>query len=262
MERQTHGVVVLLLAVSLFAPQPCLAASAAGQDRSPQPAAQKPHPINPDDVGGPRGTVFMKGQQRRSSEMTGGSRGTGVILRGAVVDRAGVALAQANVKAISADDPQQRPWVTATDTNGRFQFNYLPVGRYTVEVSHSGFQSDRRLGLKLDSLLCSIRIPLSAGSPETVVTTHFVELRGKVVESGGDPIAGAQVELTGGSLANALSVLTDAEGEFRVPNFPSGVYGIRVMAHGFAPLEKPNLEIKPDPESKPVGLKLELSKRQ
>jgi hypothetical protein len=249
--RQGSAAAVSLLAVLVLAPWLCFPTGAAGQVRPVPPPVKKTTPpekkappkspaINPADVGGPRGM--------------------GAILRGTVVDRNGAEVAQATVKAVSANDPQKH-WETITDAAGRFQFQDLPVGLYTVETSRGGFQSHKHVGLKLDSLLCSIRIALSAGAPEQVVTTHFVELRGQVTGPNGDPVAEAHVEFTGGALAKSLSVLTDADGEFRVSNFQAGFYGVRVSAPGFVTDERPKVEIAAQGESKPASVRFVLRKR-
>jgi hypothetical protein len=217
---------------------------AVGQTRPAQPSAEKKAPkkqppINPTDVGGPRGM--------------------GTILRGTVVDRAGAELPRASVNVISPANPQGH-WNSTTDAAGRFQIDDLPVGLYTVEVSRPGFQTGRYIGLKLDSLLCSVRVPLSPGPADRVVTTHFVELRGRVVEGNGDSVPGAQVEVTGPAFARSLTVLTDAEGEFQVPNFQTGSYSVRVTAAGFATYANSKLEVTAEDEAKPVTLRFTLKK--
>jgi hypothetical protein len=253
MRRQGSAAAVSLLAVLVLAPWLCLPAGAAGQVR---PAEQqppnktappdkkasppKPHPINPADAGGPRSM--------------------GAMLRGYVVDWKGAEVPQATVKTVSAGDPRQH-WETITDAGGRFQFQDLPVGLYTVETSHDGFRSDRHVGLQLDSLLCSIRIALSAGAPDQVVTIPLVELRGRIVGTGGDPVAEAQVAFTSGPLARPLSLLTDADGEFRVPNFEAGLYSVRISALGFIADERSKVEVAATGESRTANLKFVLHKR-
>ncbi len=220
------------------------AAPLRGQERPAQAspakkAPQKPRPINPADVGG--------------------TRGMGAILRGAVVDRSGVNLPGSSVKAISSDDPQ-RQWDVTTDASGRFQISDLPVGTYTLEASRQGARTGRYVGLRLDSLLCSVRIQLLPGPAEQVITTHFVELRGRVVEGNGNPVPEAQVEFKGPAFAKPLAVLTDSDGEFRIPNFQSGVYGVRVHAAGFIPEEQAALEIAAPAGSVPVTMKFVVRK--
>ena len=233
---------VFLLAASLAAPAQTAPATPAP---APAPNQQKkgptkPRPINPAETGGPRG-------------------GQGVILRGTVVNAAGAELSGAQIKVTSAD-PSQGPWQETTDAAGRFQVTGLPVGLYTLEVSRNGFQTARHTGLKLDSLVCSVRLPLSPGAAEKLAVKPFVELRGRVRDAAGDPVPDAQVEFTGAPFARALALLTDADGSFQVPNFQTGSYGVRVTALGFTAFEDRNLEVQASSESRVVTLTLDLKK--
>src|SRR6476659_9830915 len=62
---------------------------------------------------------------------------TGSIL-GTVRDPTGAIVAGATVKATNIGTNQAR--VTATDETGSYRVLALPVGRYTIEVTHPGFQ--------------------------------------------------------------------------------------------------------------------------
>jgi outer membrane receptor protein involved in Fe transport len=67
---------------------------------------------------------------------------------------------------------------------------------------------------------------------------------GTIAESGGAPIAGASVTLTGhGASHNARS---DAHGHFDFGSLPGGVYGISARAKGYAPLTSRTVEVSSD----------------
>jgi hypothetical protein len=210
------------------------------QDKPPaEPPKPRPKPpINPDETGGPRGAVM---------------------LRGTVVDAAGKELAEVKVAVVSNVDAKQR-WETSTDAAGRFQLPDLPAGMFTLELSRPGYRTGRHLGLKLDSLLCSVRVAMQPGEAASVVTERFAELRGRVRDGAGDPVADAQVEIRGGTFARGLSLLTDAEGEFHVPNLPSGDYRVRVTAPGFEAVERP-LPVKAQAESRMVTVTFEMRRK-
>lgn len=231
----------LLLFATLFlggGAEPSFAAMPWEQQAEPRKPPPKPKPINPEETGGPRGS--------------------GVILRGTVVDAAGKEVPNAKVKLALGADPGQL-WETVTDASGRFQMLDLPIGSFTLELSRPGFRTTRHAGLKLDSLLCSVRVAMKPGAPENVLTERFVELRGRVRDARGDPVPEAQVEVRGAAFARGLSLLTDAEGEFQVSNFQSGAYTVHVTAPGFHAAEKA-LEVKSEGDSKPVAVTIEMRK--
>lgn len=235
---------LLVIACLLFAGLPTaaylpLASQAAPQTQTKQPP-RKPRPINPDETGGPRGD--------------------GVMLRGTVVDASGKELAEVKVAVAAEPDPKRR-WETSTDENGRFQLADLPVGLFTLELSRDGYRTGRHTHLKLDSLLCSVRVALQPGQSTQVVTERFSELRGRVRDAAGDPVPEAQVEIRGGTFARGVSLLTDIDGEFHLPNIQSGEYVIRASAAGYATVEKP-LRIKPDGDGAMVSVNLDLARKE
>ena len=63
---------------------------------------------------------------------------TGSIL-GTVRDPSGAVIAGAAIKATNVETSQTRS--TTSDGTGAYRFLALPVGKYTVEATHSGFQS-------------------------------------------------------------------------------------------------------------------------
>jgi hypothetical protein len=221
----------------------------------PEKPPSKP-PINPDETGGPRRTTPAAAASADTSGYAyGGPRGA-VMLRGTVVDSAGKELPEVKVTVVAAADPKQR-WETRTDAGGRFQLPDLPAGLFTLELSRPGYRTGRHLGLKLDSLLCSVRVAMQTGEPNRVVTERFAELRGRVRDAAGDPVAEAQVELRGGNFVRGLSLLTDAEGEFQVANIQSGDYTMQVAAPGFQTTERP-LPVRPEGASRSVTVNIEL----
>jgi hypothetical protein len=86
----------------------------------------------------------------------------------------------------------------------------------------------------------------------------FVELRGRVRDPAGDPVADAQLEFSRAGSGKPAVVAADSEGEFHVSNFQSGSYDVRISSPGFRPREERGVEIKPS--AKPVNLSFELRK--
>jgi hypothetical protein len=58
-------------------------------------------------------------------------------------------------------------------------------------------------------------------------------LTGMVKDPSGAVVAGARVEITGGTLTEPLVITTDGDGKFGVPNLAAGKYSVRVSKQGF-----------------------------
>ena len=71
------------------------------------------------------------------------------------------------------------------------------------------------------------------------VATVFATIHGVVHDAQHRPIAGAAVTLTAASSKFVLHALTDAEGEFNLPEAPIGVYRIEISASGFDNVTQP-----------------------
>src|SRR5580698_423349 len=69
---------------------------------------------------------------------------TSAILRGRVTDASGAAIGEAKIKLTLVTTGVVREIVT--DTGGTYEFSQLQPGRYTLEASADGFQTQRREG--------------------------------------------------------------------------------------------------------------------
>lgn len=63
-------------------------------------------------------------------------------------------------------------------------------------------------------------------------------ISGIVKDPSGAVVAGAQVEITGGDLAEAVVLSTDVAGKFNLPDLKPGKYTVRVSREGFEPQSK------------------------
>jgi outer membrane receptor protein involved in Fe transport len=89
---------------------------------------------------------------------------------------------------------------------------------------------------------CSVVAALMLFGPALPAQTTS-SLEGTVRDKQGLAISGAQVQVISAELAIDRSVTTDADGNYRIPALPPGVYGIRVSKTGFESGIYKNLEI-------------------
>src|SRR5215467_14493870 len=80
---------------------------------------------------------------------------------------------------------------------------------------------------------------------------HADTVSGTVKDPSGAVIPGARIEITGGDLAQPITLSSDAAGRFSSPDLKPGTYSVRVTRDGFEPLVKTvelhgpvNLELK------------------
>jgi outer membrane receptor protein involved in Fe transport len=81
------------------------------------------------------------------------------------------------------------------------------------------------------ALVCCTPALLAAAPPPTT-------LHGIVHDPQHRPVPGAQIVIAGVPLAQPLTVVSDANGEFQTQNVPPGPYTLNVSATGFRPLEQ------------------------
>jgi len=118
-----------------------------------------------------------------------------------------------------------------TDGSGAFSFEDLEFGAYAISAERTGFM--------LDSESERTVVNLKAGSSESEVTLKLIRtgaVSGRVLDSDGEPITGATVQLVPvnekkgrGAPFNAA---TNDRGEYRSFNIPPGKYHIAVSYEG------------------------------
>ncbi len=91
----------------------------------------------------------------------------------------------------------------------------------------------KRCGFRLIVLALTL-IMLHLLSPSTPAQTTTSTIEGKVTDANGAVVAGAEVKVSGTTLAAERSALTDAEGFYRLAALPAGAYTVTVSAKGFA----------------------------
>ena len=163
-------------------------------------------------------------------------------IRGRVVSAdTGTPLRRAQVRAGATAIRTSR--LASTDSEGRYEFQNLPAGRYTISVSKAGY-----VGLEFGQ-----RRPFEGGRPLDLGEAQIAEqidfalprgsvIAGRITDDAGDPIIGAAVQamryqyLPGGRRRlqavsqSWLSGMTNDLGEYRLFGLMPGTYV--VSAHG------------------------------
>jgi hypothetical protein len=117
--------------------------------------------------------------------------------------------------------------VLATDNEGSFLTEELPVGSYHVNVSKEGYHSVELTAVIEDGMTTSLTFNLiRVIKPEPGKAT----IRGKVLSSEGGPVAFAIISYAGNMTG---SVLSGADGAFEITGLESGTYLLNVTAENY-----------------------------
>ena len=185
--------------------------------------------------------VLICAPDGRAQQITGSIVGTVKDQQGAVVPRAGV-------KATNVDTGFSR--VATTTNDGTYRIEYLPVGKYEVEVEMAGFQKfvQQNIVLAVDQTQgLNVTLDVGASSQTVTVTTApaLVDttsaVLGRTVQPAeiiGLPLvnrnAYAELSLTPGVQSNSASGATNASNSnpSGTPNYQIGVPSTQVIVNG------------------------------
>ena len=193
-----------------------------GQPAPGQPTRMPARPLRPGEVP-PKGTAIIRGYVTALT--------TGTPLR------------RAQVRAMSMDGTGGGG-VTSTDAEGRFEIRELPAGRYSVTAMKGGFVTgqfgQRRPG--------DPATPIDLIDAQTADKVSFAlgrggVIAGRVLDDGGEPVAGTQVTavryafMSGGrrlmpAPAEGGNDRTDDQGSFRLFGLPPGDYYVSAVNRG------------------------------
>ena len=212
----------------------------------------------------------------------GAQAGTAVIRGRILAADTGRPLRRAQVR-MTAPELGRDNRTISTDEDGRYEVTDLPAGRYTVNVTRSGY-----LPLRYGQ-----RRPLEQGKPLQILDTDIVEnvdfalpkmslITGHVTDELGEPIAGVSMYAMRMMYLNGRQQLvpvngdfarTDDAGDYRIVGLPPGTYivqaktndkwtvdaGGREETMGYAPTYFPGTTNAPDARRITIGLGKEAS---
>jgi Carboxypeptidase regulatory-like domain len=180
--------------------------------------------------------VFGNSSAARAQQITGA-------ISGSVTDPAGAVVPGAAIEALNTDTGFTRN--ATSDSTGAFLIQYLPVGRYTVNVTAAGFKKfvQQNVVITVD-VTQPLTIALGLGAAtETVTVTDTPPLVNVTTETLGRTVtpeeintlplvnrnAYQEISLTPGVQSNSASMLSNPQGN---PNFVIGVPATQVIVNG------------------------------
>lgn len=155
-------------------------------------------------------------------------------LSGTVRDAAGQPMPGILVEISNPAAPEAvRP--VATDSQGRYRFERMPPGTYSMTFTLIGFWSERREGIQHPN---RSRLPVNVrlygdgeSEPMAATASDGASLTGTVVDAMQGVIPSVVLSLTGSATRTTTS---DMNGQFSVTGLPPGDYELRASLDGFA----------------------------
>lgn len=157
-------------------------------------------------------------------------------LQGQVTDTGGHPLRKAAVtlRAAGFGPRPQSPSLATTDAEGRYSFDNIAPGEYTLQVERAGYLGKLYRATPHETFST---ITVAAGqhlSPINMALTRAVAISGQVLDEDGDPVANVRVQLLQHTYDSALTtgggpaVFTDESGNYRIPDLSAGRYYLSV----------------------------------
>lgn len=178
---------------------------------------------------------------------------SGRVARGKVVDDRSrpVAGARVSLDRMEGEDSSQRPEgpePTETDLEGQFLIVDLAAGRYDLLIESPGFVPAALPGVSIPSQ----RREVDVG---TIALARGASLEGRVLDSAGEPIEGAEVELKPIGPVAPTSVRTGVDGRFVLADLAGGArYDLGIQREGYAEVEVEGVQA---PTDEPLTVVLE-----
>ena len=159
--------------------------------------------------------------------------GNSATIEGHVTDASGHPIRKAGLtlRAVGpGGTPLKPPYNAISDAEGKFSFDEITPGGYTLSVERAGYRAQPYRASPRETLSTII---LTAGQhlkEINVTLARAVTISGRVLDEAGDPVANVTVRLLRRTLQSGLgltalrSFYTDESGEYHVPDLSAGQY--------------------------------------
>ncbi len=142
------------------------------------------------------------------------------VARGTVTDEVGFGISDVEIR-ITSEETQETV-ITASDSDGSYRVEDLPVCEYTVSVKKDGYIFDPAEQRRLIHEYATI---------DFTAIESTTDISGYITDENGLGIAGVTVELV--SESGTITVVTDANGFYRFDSIDDGEYVVRPRIEGW-----------------------------
>lgn len=210
--------------------------------------------LSPGDFHGIAGTDFGLAGGRDRDPLRPGANDLGDIvldargaIEGRVLDGAGVGVADARVS-LEGEYPGGYVVSTRADEGGSFRLGHVPHGRWGVEVRAEGFVNTtvEQIDVRLGQVTAGVDLELERAPT----------ISGRVVDEGGEPVAGARVWGWPDGSGTGAGARSDERGEFTLSLPHDMPYRLGAKRDGFRELDDSEGGTHP-PGSSEVVLRME-----
>lgn len=163
----------------------------------------------------------------------------GATLSGSVTGPSGQPVASADLRVMLTEDAlaTSARHYGRTDGEGRYRLEGLPPGRRSLSAYHEDYEPVTR------------EVELEVGDNRLILAFEGgAELSGRVVDTSGSPVGGAEVSLeseASGRWRGSRETATDSSGTFAIQGISEGSYSLHVQGAGYAPRVVEDLEVGP-----------------
>jgi len=133
----------------------------------------------------------------------------------------------------------ERPLRAQSDENGNFNFNEVPIGEWTIQVTGRGYLPFREeIEIAVDQAVeLEIVLEVAGGRGGDDEEVEFGSISGSVTNEDGEAVAEARVMLNGRG-QRPLQGQTDENGEFNFAEVPVGEWAIQIVGRGYMPFRE------------------------
>jgi hypothetical protein len=140
------------------------------------------------------------------------------------------------------------PETVTTDLSGRFVFDNLPAGQYSISITHQNYPQGRMGGVHK-----TVQVTAGSTSSVTVELVPGASVTGHVMDEDGDPLDGCVVQLhPARNVSQGVPMMGNSpsrqdEGSYRIYNIPPGKYIMSTQCQGVTVFQSRPLSEGPDP---------------